>query len=51
MKEMHKLCQASICLYSYKIRCLDEWYISEGGGGGGEVTIIFIALNFVTGWL
>ena len=52
MNEMYQLCQASICLYSYEIRCLDEWYISEGeGGGGGKVTIIFIALNFVIGWL
>ena len=29
----------------------DTFQKGGGGGGGGKVTIIFIALNFVTGWL
>ena len=50
MNEMYQLCQASICLYSYKIRCLDEWYISEGGEGGKEGYYYFHCFKFCN-WL
>ena len=30
---------------------MNDTFQKGGGGGVGEVTIIFIALNFVIGWL